>query len=319
MTSHEPAPEQPSRSQLKREAVMPVGKELPDREGHWTRSDGHSRLPCSDWHSIIARWIDGFLEYRGYEGSRTVIGKVSDLPRGGWQPASAPLGDEEREQIRDCLRDNIHLLVPDWDEARPDIVAGVKAEIGELMRCLIAEGVAKDAALAELSQARAEAAELRATKGLEGWTQRARDAECAADIARAEAAEATKRAGIYGLDDCRKSAKAALVALGFPTEGYWDRWRAAPDKLPPFDAWHVECAILDALTQEGVAAWHGDASGCVTQIVQAQVKRAEAAEAERDRLKEVFAELCKCNDPNWCVWKQRIDAALAPQGGEKTT
>jgi hypothetical protein len=134
--------------------------------------------------------------------------------------------------------------------------------------------------------------------------------------ARAEVAEAKQRAGIYGLDDCRKSAKAALIALGFPTEGYWDRWRAVPEKLPPFDAWHVECAILDALTQEGVAAWHGDASGCVTQIVQAQAKRAEAAEAERDRLKAALTDARIFIHYEPAI--QRLDAALAPQAEKRT-
>lgn len=89
----------------------------------------------------------------------------------------------------------------------------------------------------------------------------------------------------------RDDLEARLKSAGLPTTGYWDRWRSSPDKLPPFDYQLVELAILDALTQEGVAAWCGDASGCVTQIVHAQAKRAEAAEKKADSLQQQLADL----------------------------
>lgn len=58
-----------------------------------------------------------------------------------------------------------------------------------------------------------------------------------------------------------------LAARGLPTKYWWGRWRQQPP--PEFDYDLCELAIIDALTQEGVTAWHGDASSCVTQIVEA--------------------------------------------------
>jgi hypothetical protein len=97
--------------------------------------------------------------------------------------------------------------------------------------------------------------------------------------ARAEAAEAKRRLGcIRPQSEYRKDVEQRLDWKGLKP-GFWEAWRSA--NPPPFDYETCELAILDALTQEGISAWHGDASGCVTQIVQAQAKRAEAAEAER--------------------------------------
>jgi hypothetical protein len=41
---------------------------------------------------------------------------------------------DERTAIRQCLRDNMHLILPSWSEDKPDIVAGVEAEIADLQR-----------------------------------------------------------------------------------------------------------------------------------------------------------------------------------------
>ena len=57
--------------------------------------------------------------------------------------------------------------------------------------------------------------------------------------------------------------------------GMWARWR---DNPPPLNTSkniridEVVYAIIDALTQEGITAWNGDATGCVSQMIYAQMK-----------------------------------------------
>lgn len=61
------------------------------------------------------------------------------------------------------------------------------------------------------------------------------------------------------------------------------QWRKTNCRRDPSE---ILWAIIDGLTQEGVAAWPGDGTGIVEQIVRVQYERAEKAEAEVKRLKE---------------------------------
>lgn len=72
-----------------------------------------------------------------------------------------------------------------------------------------------------------------------------------------------------------------FLEFGFP--GFWDQFRGFPP--PRFDYWVIELAIRDALNQEGVPAHSGDATSCVTQIVEAYA-RAYDAELKEQELRE---------------------------------
>lgn len=55
--------------------------------------------------------------------------------------------------------------------------------------------------------------------------------------------------------------------------GMWAKWREDP---PPLQAYKnstdlILLAIIDVLTQEGIVAWPGDATSCVSQLVHAQL------------------------------------------------
>ena len=52
----------------------------------------------------------------------------------------------------------------------------------------------------------------------------------------------------------------------------------------------VMAAILEALTQEGVVVWPGDGASIVQQMVMAQARLREAAEAEKDRLQRALTD-----------------------------
>lgn len=68
---------------------------------------------------------------------------------------------------------------------------------------------------------------------------------------------------------------------------YQWHWRVQPP--PQYDAHLAELAIIDALIEQGgCVAWHGDGVGCVAQMIEAQAIRAEKAEAEVVRLKELL-------------------------------
>lgn len=53
------------------------------------------------------------------------------------------------------------------------------------------------------------------------------------------------------------------------------RWRQSPPLYATGGTWHRECtaAVLDALNQNGIDAWDGDAVSCVVQIVEAYAKK----------------------------------------------
>jgi hypothetical protein len=88
----------------------------------------------------------------------------------------------------------------------------------------------------------------------------------------------------HTLQLCRKSVITELHSKGFlPAEEcksdedvntkclQW-LWRQPGCRRNPNE---IMLAILDALTQEGIAAWCGDATSCVEQIVRTQYERAE--------------------------------------------
>jgi hypothetical protein len=97
----------------------------------------------------------------------------------------------------------------------------------------------------------------------------------------------------------RKQVKLDLLRKGFvpsedaQTETDLDNnlqwlWRKAGCRRDPSE---IMLAILDALTQEGVAAWPGDATSCVEQIVRVQYDRAE--KARKDTLEEAAQKIEK--------------------------
>jgi hypothetical protein len=90
----------------------------------------------------------------------------------------------------------------------------------------------------------------------------------------------------------RENAKKELRAAGFaPVEdlpSVWQGpiadinilqwlWRMPDCRRDPAE---IQLAIIDGLTQEGIPAWHGDATSIVEQIVRVQYDRAEKAEQE---------------------------------------
>ena len=95
----------------------------------------------------------------------------------------------------------------------------------------------------------------------------------------------------------REMVKADLRRMGFtPSEDVteegqqhlvlqWE-WRKAGCRRDPAE---IMMAVLDALTQEGIAAWPGDATSCVEQIVRVQYDRAE--KARKDALEDAAARL----------------------------
>jgi hypothetical protein len=101
----------------------------------------------------------------------------------------------------------------------------------------------------------------------------------------------------------RDLAKTELRRQGFtPTEDIIDsrNWETDPaikvlqwewrkpncDRDPSEILW----AVIDALTQEGIAVWPGDATSCVEQIVRVQYDRAEALLAENEALRKKLAD-----------------------------
>lgn len=59
-------------------------------------------------------------------------------------------------------------------------------------------------------------------------------------------------------------------------------WREAGCRRDPAE---ILPAVIDALTQEGIPAWPGDATSIVEQIVRVQYDRAEAALKELDKFR----------------------------------
>lgn len=70
----------------------------------------------------------------------------------------------------------------------------------------------------------------------------------------------------------REQSNSNLIHLGLKP-GMWAEWRNNP---PPLNAYKkntdlLVLAVIDALTQEGVIAWNGDATSCVSQMIHAQL------------------------------------------------
>lgn len=90
----------------------------------------------------------------------------------------------------------------------------------------------------------------------------------------------------------RENAKKELRKAGFaPVEDLPSVWQGPDSKIKVLqlewrkpdcrrDPAEIRLAIIDGLTQEGIPAWHGDATSIVEQIVRVQYDRAEKAERE---------------------------------------
>jgi hypothetical protein len=117
------------------------------------------------------------------------------------------------------------------------------------------------------------------------------------------------------LSHYRERVKEQLRQKGFvPAEdGFIDgknlqwEWRKQGCRRDPSE---IMLAILDALTQEGVPVWPGDATSCVEQIVRVQYDRAEAAYKKgwNDGLDELVKVL---RDPSrWAAMVTEMNKAL---------
>lgn len=71
----------------------------------------------------------------------------------------------------------------------------------------------------------------------------------------------------------------------------WRTQQPPPGSNEPDYYLQLTYAVVDALVHEGICAWNGDAVGCVTQIIDAQVKAREKAEAEVERLRSINEQL----------------------------
>lgn len=109
--------------------------------------------------------------------------------------------------------------------------------------------------------------------------------------------------------ESRQQASYLLKQNGF-NPGMWAKWREDP---PPLKAYKkstdlILLAILDVLTQEGIVAWPGDATSCVSQIVHAQLnsrkrlmsaleRMAHAYTADADDLREMAEDAISAEKP----------------------
>lgn len=100
-------------------------------------------------------------------------------------------------------------------------------------------------------------------------------------------------------DVSRQQSIASLIHNGL-RPGIWVEWRNNP---PPLNAYKkgtdlIVLAVIDALTQEGIVAWNGNATSCVSQMIHAQLnsrKRllgalnriANALSADADDLRDI--------------------------------
>ena len=116
----------------------------------------------------------------------------------------------------------------------------------------------------------------------------------ALEAARAEVERLTRivAGGNEALRRARKASEDETRRLGYEPGALQMRWRgwgSPPPKSDTPNYWQeLYGAICDALTQEGIVAWPGDGTGIVTQMIDAQVKAREKAEAENARLREAL-------------------------------
>lgn len=82
--------------------------------------------------------------------------------------------------------------------------------------------------------------------------------------------------------------------LGFAPRQLQALWRDVKTCRRPKN--EILAAVIETLVHEGVAAWPGDATECVAQMVKAQYGRAEAAEAalEKSQQPRFFKRSCGC-------------------------
>ena len=84
----------------------------------------------------------------------------------------------------------------------------------------------------------------------------------------------------------RAEALRRAAARGYEPWKLQLKWRSNPPQV--YDSSECLDAILEALNMEGVAAWSGDATSCVEQMVRAQAERAAASEARCARYREAL-------------------------------
>lgn len=100
---------------------------------------------------------------------------------------------------------------------------------------------------------------------------------------------------------------------------HWPKFRGDPGYPPLPTEWdqnEVMDAVLEALNQEGVTAWNGDATGIVVQLIRAQFDRWKLAESENKKQAELIVGL-RQDIAHWRSWavqlEPRLDILVAEQ------
>lgn len=87
-------------------------------------------------------------------------------------------------------------------------------------------------------------------------------------------------------NDYREQHKQELIASDIAPNELQMRYRNTSSPVTKRNSHEQECAVIDALVEQGgIAAWHGDGVGCVAQMIDAQMVRAEKAE---EALKQIL-------------------------------
>jgi uncharacterized coiled-coil protein SlyX len=183
----------------------------------------------------------------------------------------------------------------EWFNERARLCEGVEADLDSLGR-LLATAVTQAVEEAQLPPVRKLISDLEKQIAEVDTINKlsAKVTEQAEEIARLKRNLAYHEAR---LPEARRASNEQVRRLGFlPAEEIvWvnkecngralqDVWRDAGCRRDPAE---ILPAIIDALTQEGISAWSGDATSIVEQIVRVQYDRAERAErTERERVRD---------------------------------
>lgn len=68
--------------------------------------------------------------------------------------ARAAIAEGKLDRIRDMLRDNMQILIPDWDFNNPDVVSGVEAELAHMQSAMMQAEITAAARRKELASMR---------------------------------------------------------------------------------------------------------------------------------------------------------------------
>lgn len=112
---------------------------------------------------------------------------------------------------------------------------------------------------------------------------------------------------------CREEAKRQVRRLGFlpseettnPNQVLQYVWRTQTCRRDPSE---ILWAIIDALTQEGVTAWPGDATSCVEQMMRVQYDRAEEAERRVREAEGTLSRIKALTDDPGSISRDKTDA-----------